>query len=75
MQNSGADTLITTGSFESNHACLTAFVTSMLDMKPVLVLMGPKERRELTFNEMLLRRLNTEVRYIYFDEDDRDGLS
>lgn len=74
-QDADADTLITTGSFESNHACLTAFVANMLGMKPVLVLMGPKERRELTFNEMMLRRLNTEVRNIYFDEDDRDSLS
>jgi len=74
-QSIGADTLITTGSFESNHACLTAFVASMLGMKSSLVLMGPKERRELTFNEMMLSRLNAEVRNIYFDIDDRDNLS
>lgn len=45
--------LITTGSNESNHAFLTAFVSRMLGMNSGLVLMKPEGYNTITMNERL----------------------
>jgi len=76
--SAGADALVTTGSFESNHVCLTAATARMLSLHPAVVLMGPASgRRDPTFNERILRRLDTEIRVVEYEEADagsRAGL-
>jgi len=59
----GADTLITTGGVQSNHARVTAAVAAHLGMRCVLVLNGtPPER--LTGNALLASLLGAEVHYV-----------
>jgi 1-aminocyclopropane-1-carboxylate deaminase/D-cysteine desulfhydrase-like pyridoxal-dependent ACC family enzyme len=65
-----ADTIITTGSFESNHVCLTAAAAKILGMHAAAVLMGPKVKRKVTLNEKIERRLGAEIKIVEFDEDD-----
>ena len=70
-----ADTLITTGSFESNHVCLTAATAKMLGMHPAMVLMGPQGQQETTLNERIQRKLGADIRVVYYDSDNRQDLS
>lgn len=74
-QEAGADTLISTGSFESNHVCLTAMVARMLDMSAAMVLMGPTGARQMTLNEKIQHRLGVEIRTVHYEEPDRADLS
>lgn len=77
-QKAGADTLITTGSFESNHACLTALVARMLGMHAAVVLMGPNTHKTATFNEIIQQHLHVDihsVEYIEGDSHSRETLS
>jgi 1-aminocyclopropane-1-carboxylate deaminase/D-cysteine desulfhydrase-like pyridoxal-dependent ACC family enzyme len=70
----GADTLITTGSFESNHVCLTVAAAKQLGMHPAMVLMGLRGEQMMTLNERIQRRLGADIRTVYFDPDDREYL-
>lgn len=65
----GADTLLTTGSFQSNHAALTAAVASAMGMRAALVLMGPPSRPAPTLNERIARRFGAAVREVTFDDE------
>jgi L-cysteate sulfo-lyase len=59
----GADTLITTGGVQSNHARATAAVAARLGLRCILVANGvPPERA--TANALLDRLLGAEVRYV-----------
>jgi 1-aminocyclopropane-1-carboxylate deaminase/D-cysteine desulfhydrase-like pyridoxal-dependent ACC family enzyme len=59
----GADTLITTGGLQSNHARVTAAAAAKLGMRCILVVNGaPPER--LTANALLDDLLGADVRYV-----------
>lgn len=59
----GADTLITSGGVQSNHARVTAAVAARLGLRCILVVNGsPPERA--TGNALLDRLLGAEVRYV-----------
>lgn len=60
---SGADTLITTGGVQSNHARVTAAVAATLGMRCVLVANGTRQERP-TANALLDSILGAEVRYV-----------
>ena len=60
---SGADTLITTGSVQSNHARVTAAVAAKLGMKCILVVNGVRPVRA-TGNALLDQLLGAEIRYV-----------
>jgi len=62
-QREGADTLITTGGVQSNHARVTAAVAAHLGMRCVLVLNGTAPER-LTGNALLASLLGAEVHYV-----------
>jgi len=68
-----ADTLITTGSFESNHASLTAAVAKMLGMEAAVVLMGPKNKKLIAFNEKIQQHLGVTIKTVEFDESDPES--
>jgi 1-aminocyclopropane-1-carboxylate deaminase/D-cysteine desulfhydrase-like pyridoxal-dependent ACC family enzyme len=70
-----ADVLITTGSFESNHVCLTVSVARMLSMEAGVVLMGPEGHTETTFNEKIQRKLGATIRTVSFKEGDPESRS
>jgi D-cysteine desulfhydrase len=59
----GADTLVTTGSAQSNHARVTAAVAAKLGMRCVLVLSGVRPERP-TGNARLVELLGAEVHYV-----------
>ena len=59
----GADTLITTGGVQSNHARATAAVAARMGLGCVLVASGAPPAR-LTGNALLDRLLGAEVRYV-----------
>lgn len=59
----GADTLITTGSLQSNHARVTAAAAAKLGMRSVLVVNGVRPV-QLTANALLDQLLGAEVRYV-----------
>jgi 1-aminocyclopropane-1-carboxylate deaminase/D-cysteine desulfhydrase-like pyridoxal-dependent ACC family enzyme len=59
----GADTLITTGGLQSNHARATAAVAARLGLGCVLVANGTPPAK-LTANALLDRLLGAEVRYV-----------
>jgi D-cysteine desulfhydrase family pyridoxal phosphate-dependent enzyme len=64
----GADTLITSGGVQSNHARVTAAAAAKLGLRCVLVVNGsPPER--LTANALLDHLLGAEVRYVPTRED------
>ena len=65
---SGADTLITTGSAQSNHARVTAAVAAKLGMKCILVLNGIRPVHP-TGNTLLDQLLAAEIRYVAARED------
>lgn len=61
--SSGADTLVTLGGVQSNHARATAAVAAKLGLKCVLVINGsPRDRP--TANALLDRMLGAEIEYI-----------
>ncbi len=62
-QSCGADTLITTGGVQSNHARVTAAAAAKLGMKCILVVNGPRQDRP-TANALLDTLLGAEVRYV-----------
>jgi 1-aminocyclopropane-1-carboxylate deaminase/D-cysteine desulfhydrase-like pyridoxal-dependent ACC family enzyme len=59
----GADTLITTGAVQSNHARVTAAVAATLGMRCVLIASGTQPER-FTGNALLDALLGAEVRYV-----------
>jgi 1-aminocyclopropane-1-carboxylate deaminase/D-cysteine desulfhydrase-like pyridoxal-dependent ACC family enzyme len=59
----GADTLVTTGGVQSNHARLTAAVAARLGMRCLLVLNGDKPER-LSANALLSVMLGAELEYV-----------
>ena len=65
---SGADTLITTGSAQSNHARVTAAVAAKLGMKCILVVNGVRAVHP-TGNTLLDQLLGAEIRYVVARED------
>jgi len=65
---SGADTLITTGGVQSNHARVTAAAAAKLRMKCVLVVNGTRPAHP-TGNALLDQLLGAEVRYVRTRED------
>jgi 1-aminocyclopropane-1-carboxylate deaminase/D-cysteine desulfhydrase-like pyridoxal-dependent ACC family enzyme len=60
---SGADTLITTGSVQSNHARVTAAAAAKLGMKCILVVNGVRPVHA-TGNALLDQLLGAELRYV-----------
>jgi 1-aminocyclopropane-1-carboxylate deaminase/D-cysteine desulfhydrase-like pyridoxal-dependent ACC family enzyme len=67
-KESGADTLITTGSVQSNHARVTAAVAAKFGMKCILVVNGVRPVRA-TGNALLDQLLGAEVRYVVGRQD------
>jgi D-cysteine desulfhydrase family pyridoxal phosphate-dependent enzyme len=65
----GAETLITAGGVQSNHARVTAAAAAKLGMRCILVANGPAPAA-LTANALLDRLLGAEVRYVT-DRTDR----
>ncbi len=65
---SGADTLITTGAVQSNHARVTAAVAAKFGMKCILVVNGVRPVRA-TGNALLDQLLGAEVRYVVGRQD------
>ncbi|MGA2677722.1 MAG: pyridoxal-phosphate dependent enzyme [Sedimentisphaerales bacterium] len=74
-RNEKADSLITTGSFESNHVCLTVSAAKMLGMEAGVVLMGPEGHTLKTFNEKIQRELGATIRTVSFREGDLKSRS
>ncbi len=64
----GADTLITTGGIQSNHARATAAVAARMGLSCVLVANGPPPAKP-TANALLDRLLGADVRYVGSRED------
>ena len=62
-QSCGADTLITTGGVQSNHARVTAAAAAKLGMKCILVANGTRQERP-TANALLDTLLGAEMRYV-----------
>ncbi len=67
-QRSGADTLITTGGVQSNHARVTAAAAATLGMKCILVVNGAAADRP-TANALLDKLLGADVRYVTARDD------
>ncbi len=65
---SGADTLITTGGVQSNHARVTAAAAAKLRMKCILVVNGTRPSHA-TANALLDQLLGAEVRFVRTRED------
>lgn len=65
----GADTLITSGGVQSNHARVTAAAAAKLGLRCILVANGPAPSKP-TANALLDRLLGAEVRYVA-DRTDR----
>jgi len=74
-QKQKADTLITTGSFESNHAALTATAAKMLGMDAAIVLMGTDEPGQKPLNEKIQEQLDVEIKKVYYKENDPQSRS
>lgn len=62
-QRRGADTLITSGGIQSNHARVTAAAAAKLGMRCVLVVNGSRPERP-TANTLLDELLGAEIRYV-----------
>lgn len=67
-QQQGADTLITAGGVQSNHARVTAAAAAKLGMRAILVANGKRQRR-LTGNALLDDLLGADVRYVASREE------
>mgnify|MGYP006294811265 CR=1 FL=1 len=66
-----ADVLVTTGSFESNHVCLTCAVASMLGLKASVVLMGHEDDFNESYNYKIESKLNAEIHKMYYNDENR----
>ncbi|HEY0873721.1 MAG TPA: D-cysteine desulfhydrase family protein [Vicinamibacterales bacterium] len=64
----GADTLITSGGVQSNHARVTAAAAAKLGMRCILVANGPAPEKP-SGNALLDRLLGAEIRYVAHRED------
>lgn len=64
----GADTLVTVGGVQSNHARVTAAVAARLGMRCVLVLNGTPDTRP-GGNHLLMRLLGAEIEYVPSRDD------
>jgi L-cysteate sulfo-lyase len=62
-QQAGADTLITAGGIQSNHARVTAAAAARLGMRAILVANGKRPRRP-SANALLDALLGADVRYV-----------
>jgi L-cysteate sulfo-lyase len=62
-QQAGADTLITAGGVQSNHARVTAAAAAKLGMRAILIANGKRPRRP-SGNALLDALLGAEVRYV-----------
>src|SRR5687767_12019930 len=62
-REAGADTLITTGGVQSNHARVTAAAAAKLGLKCILVANGAPPERP-TANALLDRLLGADIRYV-----------
>src|SRR5580765_4621313 len=62
-QREGADTLVTAGAIQSNHARVTAAAAAMLGMKSVLVLNG-SQPAALSGNARLDKLLGAEIVFV-----------
>jgi D-cysteine desulfhydrase family pyridoxal phosphate-dependent enzyme len=69
----GADTLITSGGVQSNHARVTAAAAAKLGLRCVLVVNGTSPER-LTGNALLDGMLGADVRYVASREDRAPGM-
>jgi 1-aminocyclopropane-1-carboxylate deaminase/D-cysteine desulfhydrase-like pyridoxal-dependent ACC family enzyme len=69
----GADTLVTVGGLQSNHARATAAAAAKLGMRCVLIVNGAPQER-LTANALLDRLLGAEIEYIA-SRDERAAAS
>lgn len=67
-QRQGADTLITAGGVQSNHARVTAAAAAKLGMRAILVANGSRQPRP-TGNALLADLLGAEVRYVASREE------
>jgi 1-aminocyclopropane-1-carboxylate deaminase/D-cysteine desulfhydrase-like pyridoxal-dependent ACC family enzyme len=67
-QAAGADTLITTGGVQSNHARVTAAAAAKMGMRCILVVNGTRPA-QLTANARLDALLGAEVRYVAAREE------
>lgn len=72
-QGSGADTFITTGGVQSNHARVTAAAAAKLGMKCILIANGTRPERA-TGNALLDGLLGADVRYVATREDRGPGM-
>ena len=72
-QAAGADTLITTGGVQSNHARVTAAAAAKLGMKCILIANGARPERA-TANALLDSLLGADVRYVMAREDRVPGM-
>ena len=70
----GANTVITCGGIQSNHARATALAAAKLGLKSILILRGaPPE--QATGNLLLARLVNAEIRWVTSDEyQERDAI-
>ncbi|MDM8559134.1 pyridoxal-phosphate dependent enzyme [Candidatus Parabeggiatoa sp. HSG14] len=66
----GADTLITIGSFESNHVALMSIVSRMQGLRPIVVLRVPTGKRSHTFNHCIQNSLEVETHIVEYVEGD-----
>lgn len=73
-QARGADTLITCGGVQSNHARATAAMAARLGMACVIVANGPPPARP-TANALLDRLLGAEVRYVASRDERATGMT
>jgi 1-aminocyclopropane-1-carboxylate deaminase/D-cysteine desulfhydrase-like pyridoxal-dependent ACC family enzyme len=64
----GADTLVTTGGVQSNHARVTAAVAATLGMRCMLIANGTRQERP-TANALLDALLGADVRYVSSREE------
>ncbi len=65
----GADTVITTGGVQSNHACLTAAAARQLGLQPVLVLNGEKPEK-YRGNLLLDQLMKADVHFVVEEEEE-----
>ena len=72
-QGAGADTLITTGGVQSNHARVTAAAAAKLGMKCILIANGARPERP-TANALLDGLLGADVRYVTSREGRVPGM-
>src|SRR5512135_2147718 len=70
----GADTIITCGGVQSNHARATAAAAVHLGLRPVVIANGAPPARP-TGNALLLRLMGAEVRYVASREERIPGMA